>query len=212
MTVGIIPVKTLSSSKSRLVAALDRAAVERLSLAMMADVIDALARVPSVSEVVVTTPDDHVAEEAKRLGARPLLRPDPNLNTAVENAAAEIVTSPEDGALVVLGDVACASARELAALVGTVSGRGVALAPSSDGGTSALYRAPFDVIPARFGADSAKRHREEAQRAVLPYHELALPTLSIDIDVAEDLQEALRAGTLGPRTREALRSIGVEGA
>ena len=76
----------------------------------------------------------------------------------------------------------------------------------------ALYRAPFDVIPARFGSDSAKRHRDEAQRAVLPYHELALPTLAIDIDVAEDLQEALRAGTLGSRTREALRALGVEGA
>jgi len=212
MTVGIIPVKMLSASKSRLVAALDRSAVEHLSLAMMGDVVDALSRVPSLREVVVVTPDDSVAEAAKRLGARPLLRPDPNLNAAVENAAAELVTSPEDGALVVLGDVATATAQELSALVGTVSGRGVALAPSSDGGTSALYRAPFDVIPARFGADSAKRHREEAQRAVLPYHELALPSLAIDIDVAEDLQEALRAGTLGTRTREALRAMGVEGA
>ena len=212
MTVGIIPVKALTNSKSRLVAALDRAAVEKLSLAMMGDVIDALARVPSVREVVVTTPDEHVAEAAKAFGARALLRPDPNLNAAIENAAAEIITSPEDGCLVVLGDVATASAHELAALVGTVSGRGVALAPSSDGGTSALYRVPFDVIPARFGADSAKRHRDEAQRAVLPYHELALPSLSIDIDVTEDLQEALGAGTLGSRTREVLRSLGVEGA
>ena len=47
MTVGIIPVKALTASKSRLVAALDRSAVERLSLAMMGDVVDALARVPS---------------------------------------------------------------------------------------------------------------------------------------------------------------------
>lgn len=212
MTVGIIPVKTLSAGKSRLLAAFDRGAVERLCLAMMGDVVDALARVPSVSEVVVVTPDESVAHEAKRQGARPLLRPDPNLNAAVENAAAEIVTSPEDGALVVLGDVATASAQELSALVGTVSGRGVALAPSTDGGTSALYRVPFDVIPARFGADSAKRHRDEAQRAVLPYHELALASLAIDIDVAEDLQDALAAGTLGTRTREALRAMGVEGA
>ena len=97
-------------------------------------------------------------------------------------------------------------------LLGAVSGRGVALAPSQDGGTSALLRVPFDVIPARFGADSAKRHREEAHRGVLPYRELELPSLSIDIDVAENLQEALQAQTLGHRTREVLRALEVEGA
>jgi 2-phospho-L-lactate guanylyltransferase len=207
MIVAVVPVKALAASKSRLVSHLDRSKVEALALAMMHDVVQTLLQVSSLSGVAVVTPDAHVAEAAERAGARPLLRRDPGLNPSVEGAAAELVHAPYDGVLTVLGDVAAAVPEEIAELVGALRGRGVALAPSRDGGTSALLRVPWDVIPARFGPDSAKRHRDEATRAVATYHELALPSLALDIDVAEDLEEALTVPTLGPRTRAEIEAI-----
>jgi len=90
-----------------------------------------------------------------------------------------------------------------------VEAPGVALAPSSDGGTSALLRVPRDVIPARFGPDSAKRHREEAERASVACRYLPLPSLAVDVDSARDIEEILYSGTLGAHTRAVLDELGV---
>ena len=196
MTFALVPVKALSASKTRLVAPLDRPRVERLSSAMMGDVLEALQGVSALQEIAVVTPDAEVARAAERDGARVLLRDDPGLNASIEAACNEISPS------------AAAASQELAQLLDALAGPGVALAPSTDGGTSALLRAPFDAIPARFGRDSAKRHREESERARLPYRELALPSLALDIDVAEDLARAARAPSRGPRTRALLDEFG----
>ena len=206
MIAAVVPVKALAGSKTRLAGG-DRRAIEQLSLAMMGDVVDALLLVPALDRVVVVTPDEEVAREARSAGAEALLRDDPGLNAAIEAAAALVAPGPGDGVLVVLGDVAAASSDELSQLVASLEGSGVALAPSRDGGTSALLRIPRDAIPACFGADSAKRHRDEAARAGVPYRELLLPSLAIDVDVAEDARAILACETLGPRTRRALRLL-----
>jgi 2-phospho-L-lactate guanylyltransferase (CobY/MobA/RfbA family) len=95
---------------------------------------------------------------------------------------------------------------EVARLLAAAPARGVALAPSRDGGTSALLRRPRDVIPARFGRDSAKRHREAAATAGAPLVELALPSLAIDVDLSEDARAILARATLGVRTRALLEA------
>jgi 2-phospho-L-lactate guanylyltransferase (CobY/MobA/RfbA family) len=80
----------------------------------------------------------------------------------------------------------------------------VALAPSSDGGTSALLRGPRDIIPAAFGPDSARAHRDLAVSAGVPFEELALPSLAIDIDEREDLEKFASSASAGRRTRALL--------
>ena len=205
MTAAVVPVKALAASKSRLFPERPRGDVEALSLAMMSDVIACLLAVPGVHRVAVVTPDAAVAERAEACGAEALLRPDPGLNPAVEAASAELA-EPGGDVLVVLGDVAAADPGELARLLAEAPARGVALAPSSDGGTSALLRRPADVIPARFGRDSARRHRDAATRAGVPLLELALPSLAIDVDLGEDARAILARPTLGPRTRALLEA------
>lgn len=203
---AIVPVKALGDSKTRLAPGA-RDAIERLSLAMMGDVLDALLAVPTIARVGVITPDASVAAAASRCGAEALLRDDPGLNAAIEAGARTLAPADGDAALVVLGDVAAASPDDLATLVATLEGPGVALAPSRDGGTSALLRSPRSVIPARFGPDSAKRHREEAERAGVVYVERVLPSLAIDVDVTDDARAILENPTLGARTREALEAL-----
>jgi 2-phospho-L-lactate guanylyltransferase len=209
MIAALVPVKTLVASKTRLFPGLARDSVERLTLAMMTDVVAALQRVSGLGRIAVVTPDEAVARAAQRAGAEPLLRPDPGLNAAVEGAAAEIAGARGDGVLVVLGDVAAAAPSDLEILLQAIPARGVALAPSSDGGTSALLRIPRDAIPACFGPDSAKRHREEAARAGVPCRQIALPSLAIDVDVGDDAEEILRTTTLGPHTRATLEALGM---
>jgi len=200
---AIVPVKALAKSKSRLFPERPRGDVEALSLAMMSDVIACLRAVAALERVVVVTPDSAVARCAGAQGAQVLLRADPGLNPAIE-AASAAVAGPGDAVLVVLGDVAAADPAEVAQLVAAAPARGVALAPSRDGGTSALVRRPHGVIPACFGRDSAKRHREAAATAGVAYIELALPSLAIDVDRAEDARAILAVPSLGARTRALL--------
>ncbi len=207
MIAALVPAKALPAAKSRLLPHLGADAARRLAIAMLGDVLEALARVRSLDRIAVVTPDAAVANAAREAGAEALLRSDPGLNPAIEAAGAELAPGPEDGLLVVLGDVAAVRADEIEALIGAVQGRGVTLAPSRDGGTSALLRVPRDVIPADFGPSSAKLHRELAERAGVAFREVALPSLAIDVDEPADLEALRSEASAGPRTRALLREL-----
>lgn len=204
MIAALVPVKQLSGSKSRLAPALPPDVLAQLSVAMLSDVLDALLAVPALERVAVVTPDPAVADAVRAVGAEILLRDVPGLNPSIEDAAATLAPAPDDDLLVVLGDVAGARAEDLAKLIDAAPERGIALAPSSDGGTSALLRRPKDVIAAGFGPDSAAVHRERAAQAGVPCVELELESLALDIDEREDLRRFVRGSADGRRTRALL--------
>ena len=207
MIAAVVPVKALSASKSRLLPQLGVEGARRFCLAMLGDVLETLLDVPGLARVAVVTPDASVAEAAREAGAEALLYAEPGLNPALEAAAARFAPDPEDGVLVVLGDVAGTCVEDVKTLLEHASRPGVALAPSDDGGTAALLRVPRDVIPAGFGPDSAKVHRELAERAGVEFREVPLPSLCLDLDEPEDLEAFLRSPTGGPRTRALLSEL-----
>lgn len=207
MIAAVVPVKSLAAAKSRLVPHLGPVAAQQLALAMLGDVVEALLATPGIDRVAVTTPDAGVGRAARAAGAEVLLRNDPGLNAAVEAAGAELAPGRDDGLLVVLGDVAGVRPDELERLLHALDGPGVALAPSQDGGSSALLRVPRDAIPAGFGPGSAKVHRDLAARAGVALRELELPSLAIDVDTREDLEALRRTGAAGPRTRALLEAL-----
>jgi 2-phospho-L-lactate guanylyltransferase len=210
MNLAVVPVKRLAAGKSRLAAALGREAARSLALAMLADVLAAIRASGRVDRIVVATPDPEVGEAARALGAEARVAEDPGLNAALDATAAALA-DPGGALLVVLGDVAGASGRDLARLfdaLGDLPGPGAVLAPARDGGTAALLRRPPGAIPSRFGADSAKAHREAAEQAGVPFRELPLPSLAIDLDRADDLRALLASDAAAPRTRELLARLG----
>jgi 2-phospho-L-lactate guanylyltransferase len=213
MNVAVVPVKRLAAGKSRLAAALGREAIEALTLAMLGDVIEALRASGCVDRIVVATPDPDVGEAARALGAEPRVADDPGLNAALD-ASADAFADPAGTLLVVLGDVAGASGRDLAALFEALAGcvgPAAVLAPARDGGTAALLRRPPGAIPSCFGEDSAKAHRAAAEAAGVAFRERALPSLAIDLDRADDLDALLASDSAAPRTRALLARLGARG-
>jgi len=210
MIAAVVPVKSLESPKSRLRPRLGEAGVRALTLAMLGDLLETLAAVPGIDRVAVVTPDATVGQVTRDAGALALVRDDPGLNAAIEAASKEVAPGPEDAVLTVLGDVPGATPADVARLLAEAPAHGIALAPSSDGGTAALLRRPPDVVPARFGADSAKAHREAAERAGVACVELPLASLSLDLDDAGDLERFLASSAGGPRTRELLAALEAE--
>jgi 2-phospho-L-lactate guanylyltransferase len=210
MTIALIPVKRLEESKSRLLPRLASDRREALTLAMLEDLIDSLRATAGVDRVAVTTPDPIVAETARRAGAEILMREEPGLNSALEDGRLRLAPEKGEPFLIVLGDVAGAVPEDFSTLIEAArasSSPGVWLAPSSDGGTSALLQRPATAIQCCFGRDSAKRHREAAESAGIDFFEIELRSLAIDLDQPEDLHAFLGTRGGGRRTRALLDDI-----
>jgi 2-phospho-L-lactate guanylyltransferase len=210
MTIALIPVKRLEESKSRLLPQLPDARRQALTLAMLEDLIEALSRTPGIDRIAVTTPDPLVAQKASGAGAEILMREEPGLNAALEEGRQRLQPALQESFLIVLGDVAGALPEDFSKLLDVASTSdlpGVWLAPSSDGGTSALLQRPANTIPCCFGRDSAKRHREAAEAAAVAFNEVELASLAIDLDEPEDLEAFLRTKDGGRRTRELLAVV-----
>ncbi len=214
MNQAVVPVKGLGAGKSRLADALDRGAIEALTLAMLGDLLEALGDTPEVDETVVVTRDRAVAAAAEAEGARSLTDVPSGLNPALDAAVVQSSAAGADRLLVVLGDVAGATPADLSKLFARAAQLpvpGALLAPARDGGTAALLRTPPDAVANCFGPDSAKAHREAAERAGVAFAELALPSLAIDLDVPADLRDLADQGSDaavgGHRTRRLLARL-----
>jgi 2-phospho-L-lactate guanylyltransferase len=208
---ALVPIGRLADAKSRLLPAPDRDDAARLTLAMLDDVLGALAAAKRVDRVAVVTPDDAVARHAEASGATAILWRESGLNASLDEGAAWLSREGQTGLLVILGDVAGATPRDLDAACAAAEALGapsVVLCPSGDGGTAVLLRTPPDAIPSRFGPGSAARHREAAEAAGVPLRELALPSLAVDLDEPDDVHRLLATTEGGAATRRVLADLG----
>ena len=194
-TWAVVPVKPLEAAKRRLAGALDPAARRGLSLAMLADVLDALDATPGLDGIAVVSRDADVAELARRRGLRVIPETGAGLNAAVAQAANVLsanVLSAEGCArlLVMPADLPLAAPEEIAQILAALpEAPGLTLVPDRHGvGTNALACTPPDAVAPSFGAGSFARHLEAARNAGIPATVLRLPGLGLDIDTPEDLR------------------------
>jgi 2-phospho-L-lactate guanylyltransferase len=199
---AIVPVKSLNRAKRRLAAQLGAAARRQLVLAMLEDVLAALAASAAVDRTLVVSPDPRVAELAADKGAMVLREARlEGLNAAVRKGLAEAGAANAQQALVLPGDVPLASAQEIAQLC-AMPGPGVRLVPSADGaGTNALLLAPPDAIAPGFGRGSCARHIARALAQGCAIEVLRLPGLASDIDGPRDLARLTDDGRRAERYR-----------
>tara|TARA_Y100000590_G_scaffold205352_1_gene232880 strand:- start:2437 stop:3084 length:648 start_codon:yes stop_codon:yes gene_type:complete len=212
MTPVLLPIKELQSTKSRLAVDLPRRAVELVTVAMLKDLVECMRNVPEVDTVFVVTPDKTLANIAIGRGAEAMLIETPGLNPSLDVATQRICSLGASRVLITLGDVAGALPKEVSKLFRSLDeqgGKGVVLAPSGDGGSSALLRAPADALPNRFGKDSASTHRDLVKKAGMPYTELNLPSMVVDLDRVADVA-ALLANPGAKYTKQVLNGLDLE--
>ena len=199
----IIAVKRLTRAKTRLAAQFPPAQRERVVLAMLIDTITAARDVVAVNAITVVTPDEVAAAAARDLGATvvadptPPGHPDP-LNNAIGAAYREVSASMPN-IVVLQGDLPALRTGELdAALAAAGTHPRSFVADRQGSGTVALFAFGTPAEP-RFGADSARRHRDSGAVEL----EGDWPGLRCDIDTPDDLADAGRLG-LGRATADAL--------
>ncbi len=189
-TWAVVPMKALDAAKRRLAGALDPAARRGLSLAMLADVLDALDATPGLDGAAMVSRDADVEELARRRDLRVIPETGAGLNAAVAQAANVLSAEGCARLLVMPADLPLAGPEEIAQILAALpAAPGLTLVPDRHGvGTNALACAPPDAVAPSFGAGSFARHLEAARNAGIPATVLRLPGLGLDIDTPEDLR------------------------
>jgi 2-phospho-L-lactate guanylyltransferase len=205
-TVAILPVKTFGRAKQRLAGGFPNR--PGLAEAMVADVLDALAQVDGLAEVIVVTaapvsaPGAHVVHDPVEAGQSAA-------------AALGIAAARERGAervLLVPGDCPALDADEVSALLR--HGEGVVIVPDRHGqGTNALLLTPPDVMEPAFGEGSFARHAARARAAGAALKVAEVRSRGRAVDPPADLAALGRARAAWPggaaRTRALLEEAAV---
>jgi 2-phospho-L-lactate guanylyltransferase len=203
-TWAVLPVKPLRGALRRLTPALDAPVRRALQVAMLTDVLDAVAGARSLAGVMVVTSDPEARAMAEAIaGARVVPDHDPprGMNAAVVRGLEAVAAAGADGALVLTADLPLARPEDLdavaAAAPAAAAGPSATLAPSRDGtGTNAMLLRPPAALTPRLGVDSLARHLHQAARRGVTVARVDRPNLALDIDTPRDLAE-LMAGHLG---------------
>lgn len=181
-TVAIIPVKSFALGKQRLAGALSPGTRAELGRAL-ADHVATVCASSGLMPLVVTA-DIEVAEWASRAGFPSLPDPGSGLDDAA-SAGVGWAASSGSSWVVLHSDLPLVDTSDVARLEEAVSaGRGV-LAPSADGGTSAIGGG--DSIRFSFGVSSFHQHLVALRDPVI----IARPGLLLDIDSPGDLKAAM---------------------
>lgn len=200
--VAVVPLRSPGHGKTRLAPALASHTRAALAGAMLADVVAAL-RGAGV-DLVVAAGGAAAASAASALGADTIMDgPDvTSLDDAVEHARRRL--GPLGALLVVQADLPTITSDDVRVVV--EGERAVVIAPTDDGGTSALLRRPPAVIGTAFGSDSGGTHRRLAEAAGIVPRVVHRAGLALDVDVLEDLRR-LRSARVGPATAAVLASL-----
>ena len=195
--VVIVPMKPLSSAKSRLSPALSTDERSILSHSMLRRVL--LAADPPAERIWVVGGDDLVREVATSLGAAWTADQGAELNAALEVAFARAAREklctmylPADLPLVEEDDVR-------GMIEASRSGQALTLAPASrDGGTNGIIVPLGSRFQPALGQGSFERHRNQARRDGVEPVVFTSDGLGLDLDIPADLEalERLRPGHL----------------
>jgi 2-phospho-L-lactate guanylyltransferase len=188
----IVLVKDLDQAKQRLGHVLDPEARRALALRNAERAIRAAA---AGEHRLVVGGSAEVKEIAERLGVEAVIeRRQEGQNTAAKRGIAHALKSKARAVLILSSDlplVTPKSVREMLEVASRVAPPAVVAAPAiGRGGTNALYLSPPDAISLRFGADSLKAFRREAETKGIHFAVHKSEALALDLDEPADLAHA----------------------
>ena len=173
----VVPLKHFDAAKGRL----RLGGIEEVS-ALARRLAEGVVRSCAPRPVIVLTESDEVSAFATELGVEVLVSDATDLNEAVQRAY-EALSARYDQLVVVHGDL-----RSPGGLGQFDPGLGVTIVADHHGTGTNVLAVPTGVgFRFAYGADSAPRHRREAQRLGLDWRLIADSPWRFDVDEPEDL-------------------------
>ncbi len=214
MKIGaVVPVKNFDNAKQRLAGALSPVERRQLCQIMLEDVLDELAEVPGLSDLLLVSREPAAAVLAARTGARVVAEPaNEGQSAAAERGARALAAAGADAMLQLPGDIPGVRAAEIMAVIAAHTALpkpGATLVPAHDRrGTNCVLCSPPGVLPFAFGHESFVPHCDAARAEGLALRILELPGIALDLDTPEDLGAFLDS-PVKSRTRTYLRESGI---
>ncbi|MEW5830898.1 MAG: 2-phospho-L-lactate guanylyltransferase [Chloroflexota bacterium] len=188
---AIVPVKPLRRGKSRLAGTLSEEERTQLNKDLLKRTLQTLNGLPEIEHTLVISRDPAALTIARKHGAR-TLREDgmPHLNTAMTRATVVAQVYATRGVLFLPSDLPLLTREDILALLAYGDNPPVVvIAPDRhENGTNALLVSPAGLIEYDFGPGSFARHCDRAKTAGARLEVVHLPSLSLDLDLPEDLE------------------------
>jgi len=156
---------------------------------MFARTLDVLSAATPIARIIVVSSDLTVHDIARAKGAAPLAETESGLNAAVSQACAWVAAQGGSGVFIVPADLPLIRPADVTAMIDLGTEKAcVVIAPDlREEGTNAMLLLPPQAIRPAFGPASFAAHTAQARSCDLPVHVFRSPTISLDLDVPEDL-------------------------
>ena len=193
---AVIPVKHTGRSKQRLADVLTPDERERLTLAMLHDILNILRGTDRMNGILVATRSPQIRDVATGLGAEVFAESaGASHSMAVSQACAHLCSHHNASTAIILpGDIPRVTSQDIDGLIaGHIAGDDcITLVPDVRGeGTNAILASPPDAIKFSFGAQSLQRHFDSALNDGIVPRIVMNEKLSLDIDYPDDLIRAV---------------------
>jgi 2-phospho-L-lactate/phosphoenolpyruvate guanylyltransferase len=189
---AIVPVKPLRRGKSRLAGILSQDERANLNQTLLAHTLDTLKATPEIEQVLVVSRDTAALALAREHGARTVQENGaPHLNVALARATVVAHNYATRGVLIVPADLPLITPQDIRYMLEFANDTPVVVvAPDMRRqGTNALLVCPSGLIEYDFGPGSFQRHCERARQAGVRLEICELPSLALDMDLPEDLEQ-----------------------
>ena len=189
---AIVPVKPLRVGKSRLSGVLSQEERADLNRRLLDHTLQTLTAVPEIEQVLVTSRDPAALALAREHGARTVQEHGaPQLNKALTRATVVVKNYNTRAVLIVPADLPLLTIQDVYAMLERAEKPPVVVvAPDRHRhGTNALLVYPIGLIDYVFGENSFERHCAAAEACGARLEIVDLPSLALDMDLPEDLDE-----------------------
>jgi 2-phospho-L-lactate guanylyltransferase len=186
-TVAVVPVKGLGEAKSRLAGVLSPGERAKLTLEMLAHVLETVGRSGVIDKIGVISPE--VEQLSLPDGVARIKQIEPGLNNLLEQGREWALSEGADRLMVIFADLPLLSESDLVEIseLGREGGT-LVLAPDRHGhGTNVMLSHPVTLARFAFGTGSYHKHRRRALEdgaRVETYRSLGT---SLDLDTPDDM-------------------------
>ena len=188
---AIVPVKPLRRGKSRLAGVFSEDERADLNRHLLENTVCTLKGIPEIEHVLVISRDQSALSLARDLGARTVQENGaPQLNVALERATIVAKTYETRGVLILPADLPLITSEDVNQMLERATDPPVVVvAPDRHHkGTNALLVCPAGLIEYHYGDDSFETHSKLAKEAGARLEICELASLTLDLDVPEDLE------------------------
>jgi 2-phospho-L-lactate guanylyltransferase len=192
---AVVPVKDTSAAKQRLASVLAPPLRQALALAMLEDVLAALATVPGLAGRLLVTTDPAARRLAACYACDCMAEGAADGHTGAVTAAARRLAREGRASMLTLpGDIPLVTEAEIGRLIAAHRlARSFTIAPAHDErGSNAILLSPPDAVALRFGEDSFFPHLAAAKARGIAPSVVNLPGIAFDIDNPADLAHFAR--------------------